>query len=108
MTTIINAELLAIGSIPLAAALMARGVGYADWFPWQVGAGFVVAALGGLGYKYVKEGTPCLPPSETLPTFSRTQGHLITMPHSNVSPGMRIIFVCVGFLAPPAALDWAD
>ena len=55
MTTIINAELLAIGSIPLAAALMARGVGYAEWFPWQVGAAATALALGGLGFKYVKE-----------------------------------------------------
>eukprot|EP00629_Pelagomonadales_sp_RCC1024_P006578 CAMPEP_0119278860 /NCGR_PEP_ID=MMETSP1329-20130426/19823_1 /TAXON_ID=114041 /ORGANISM="Genus nov. species nov., Strain RCC1024" /LENGTH=237 /DNA_ID=CAMNT_0007279389 /DNA_START=65 /DNA_END=774 /DNA_ORIENTATION=+ len=31
MTSIVNAELLAVGSIPLAASLMARGVGYAEW-----------------------------------------------------------------------------
>ena len=37
MTSIINAELLAICSIPLAASLMARGVGYAEWLPWQAG-----------------------------------------------------------------------
>ena len=37
MTSIINAELLAFGAIPLCATLMARGVGYADWLPWQVG-----------------------------------------------------------------------
>ena len=61
MTSIINAELLAIGSIPLAAALMARGVGYADWFPWQAGAALVAVALGGLGYKYVKEGKLPMP-----------------------------------------------
>ena len=55
MTSIINAELLAIGSIPLSATLMARGVGYAEWLPWQAGAAPAVLALGGLGYKYVKE-----------------------------------------------------
>ena len=55
MTTLINAELLMVGSIPLTASLMARGVGYMPNFPWQVGAGATVAALGGLGFKYVKE-----------------------------------------------------
>ena len=55
MTSIINAELLAIASIPLAAAMMARGVGYADWLPWQAGAAPVALALFGLGYKYIKE-----------------------------------------------------
>ncbi|CAE8692349.1 unnamed protein product [Polarella glacialis] len=55
MTSIINAELLAIGSIPLTATLMARGVGYAEWLPWQAGAAPAVLALGGLGFKYIKE-----------------------------------------------------
>ena len=55
MTSLINAELLMVGSIPLTASLMARGVGYMPNFPWQVGAGATVAALGGLGFKYVKE-----------------------------------------------------
>jgi len=55
ITSILNAELLAIASIPLAATLMARGVGYADWLPWQAGAAPAALALGGLGYKYVKE-----------------------------------------------------
>jgi len=55
MTSIINAELLAIGSIPLTATLMARGVWYAEWFPWQAGAASAGLALGGLGFKYVKE-----------------------------------------------------
>ena len=36
-------------------AVRAGGVGYADWLPWQAGAAAVAAALGGLGYKYVKE-----------------------------------------------------
>lgn len=55
MTSIINAELLAIASIPLTATLMSRGVGYADWLPWQAGAAPAALALGGLGFKYVKE-----------------------------------------------------
>ena len=55
MTSIINAELLAFGAIPLCATLMSRGVAYADWLPWQAGAAPVVLALGGLGYKYVNE-----------------------------------------------------
>jgi uncharacterized membrane protein len=55
MTSIINAELLAIGSIPLAATLMARGVGYADGLPWQAGAAPVALTLVGLGFKYIKE-----------------------------------------------------
>lgn len=55
MTSIINAELLAIFSIPLAATLMARGVGYLDWLPWQAGAALTLFAFGGLGVKYGKE-----------------------------------------------------
>lgn len=55
MTSILNAELLAFLSIPLAATLMSRGVGYTAWLPWQVGAAPAVLVLGGLGYKYVKE-----------------------------------------------------
>lgn len=33
---VVNGELLAICSIPLAASLMSRGVAYSDSFPWQV------------------------------------------------------------------------
>ena len=59
MTSIINAELLALASIPLTASLMARGVGYQEGaalgLPWQLGAASVAACLGGLGFKYVKE-----------------------------------------------------
>jgi uncharacterized membrane protein len=55
MTAIVNAELTALVAIPLTATLMARGVGYADWFPWQAGAALVALTLGGLGYRYVKE-----------------------------------------------------
>ena len=55
MSSVINAELLAVASIPLAATLMSRGVGYAEWFPWQVGAAPTALTLVGLGYKYIKE-----------------------------------------------------
>ena len=55
MQKIINGELLAIGSIPLAAALMARGVAYAENLPWQAGAAPVALVSLGLSVKYVKE-----------------------------------------------------
>ena len=55
VTSIVNAELLAVASIPLFATLMARGVGYAEWLPWQLGAAPSVLAVGGLGYKYINE-----------------------------------------------------
>ena len=55
MASIMNAELLAIATIPATAAFMARGVGYAEWLPWQAGAAPVALCLFGLGYKYVKE-----------------------------------------------------
>jgi len=35
MTSIVNAELLALASIPLTATTMSRGIGYAEWLPWQ-------------------------------------------------------------------------
>ena len=53
--TIINGEILALLAIPLSATLMARGVGYTDWFPTQVGIPFALAILVGLGQKYVRE-----------------------------------------------------
>lgn len=52
---IINGEILAIMSIPLAASLMARGVGYLDWFPWEAGVIPLVLIISGLGIKYVTE-----------------------------------------------------
>ena len=55
MTTIMNAELLAIFSIPAFATLMSRGVGYNDSIPWQIEAAFVPIILFGLGGKYIKE-----------------------------------------------------
>ena len=65
MTSLINAELLMVASIPLTASLMARGVGYMPTFPWQVGAGATIAALGGLGFKYVKEALDWEEPAPT-------------------------------------------
>lgn len=55
LVQVLNAELLALFSIPLLATLMSRGVAYADKFPWQVEAAFVPILLVGLGTKYVKE-----------------------------------------------------
>lgn len=55
MKSVINAEISGFLSIPLTATLMSRGVFYMDSFPWQAGAAVVVAALGGVGFKYVKE-----------------------------------------------------
>lgn len=55
MQKIVNGELLAIGSIPLAAAMMARGVAYQEQMPWQAGAAPVAAVCAGLTFKYVKE-----------------------------------------------------
>ena len=55
MTKIINGELLALLSIPLAASLMARGVGHIDSFPWQLGAGAFALTFAGLGFTYVTE-----------------------------------------------------
>jgi len=57
ITKIVNGELLALGSIPFAATLMARGVGTGviTDFNWQIGAVPVGGAVLGLGFKYVKE-----------------------------------------------------
>lgn len=54
-TTIINAELLAILTIPFMASLMARGVLYVNDLPWGVGAALYVVSLGGAGFKYITE-----------------------------------------------------
>ena len=56
MQKIVNGELLAIGSIPLAAALMARGVAYNEGMPWQAGAAPVALVSLALSVKYVKAG----------------------------------------------------
>ena len=55
MTSIVNAELLGVLSIPFVATLMARGVFYVDGFPWFVGALPVVACAGFFGYRYATE-----------------------------------------------------
>lgn len=55
MIQICNAELVALASIPLAATLMARGVLYSDYIPWQAGAGVSALVFGGLSFKYIKE-----------------------------------------------------
>ncbi|KAL7549212.1 hypothetical protein ACHAWF_012474 [Thalassiosira exigua] len=55
MVQICNAELVAIGTIPLAATFMARGVGYSPDFPWQAEAALAASVFGGLSFKYVTE-----------------------------------------------------
>jgi len=56
ITKVLNGELLALGSIPLTATLMSRGVGAGSGdFPWQIGAVPTGLAVVGLGFKYVKE-----------------------------------------------------
>lgn len=55
MKTIMNGEILAIASIPLAAATMSRGIFYTDELPWQAGAAATGAATLGLSFKYLKE-----------------------------------------------------
>ena len=55
MTSIVNAELLGVLSIPFVATLMARGVFYVDGFLWFVGALPVVGCAGFFGYRYATE-----------------------------------------------------
>ena len=55
ITRIINAELLALVTIPLFASLMARGVFYIEEFPWAFGVVLYVVSLGGAGFKYGRE-----------------------------------------------------
>ena len=55
MTSLINAQLTGLLSIPLTAALMTRGVGYMQSLPWQFGAAPVALAFVGLSIKYGKE-----------------------------------------------------
>lgn len=55
ITTIINAELLALVTIPFFASLMARGVLYVDDFPWAIGVVLYAVSLGGAGFKYGTE-----------------------------------------------------
>jgi len=55
MKQVITAELSAIFTIPVTATLMARGVGYNESLPWQVGAAFVVLVTGGSAFLYGKQ-----------------------------------------------------
>ena len=55
ITRIINAELLALITIPLFASLMARGVSYMEDFPWALGVVLYAGSLGGAGFKYGRE-----------------------------------------------------
>ncbi len=55
MIQICNAEIVALGVIPLTATLMARGVGYSDAIPWIGEAAFAALVSAGLSYKYIKE-----------------------------------------------------
>ena len=55
MTSLLNAELLALFTIPASATFMARGVAYNESIPWQAEAALVPLVLIGLGGKYIKE-----------------------------------------------------
>jgi putative membrane protein len=55
MQSLYVAELTALLFIPVAATLMARGVGYWNDLPWPAGAALVILPSAGLTYKYVKE-----------------------------------------------------
>merc|ERR1711862_180412 len=52
---VLNAELLALFSIPFLATLMSRGVAYNDKFPWQIEAAFVPIVSITLGTKFIRE-----------------------------------------------------
>ena len=54
LISVINAELLALLSIPPGGDDDGARVGLND-LPWPVGAAPVALALGGLGFKYIKE-----------------------------------------------------
>jgi uncharacterized membrane protein len=55
MKQCLNAEITALLSIPLAATLMSRGVGYNEDIPWQLEAGLAAVVFLSLGFKYIKE-----------------------------------------------------
>lgn len=56
LQSVLTAELVMIGSIPLAATLMARGVWYTEAIPFNIiGPALCAVTAGGLGFKYVKE-----------------------------------------------------
>lgn len=56
MKTVLNAEIVMLGSIPLLATLMSRGVLYTENIPVQyIGPALCAVTIGGLGYKYINE-----------------------------------------------------
>ena len=55
MIQICNAELVALGIIPLTATVMARGVLYSEDFPWPAEAALAAAVFAGLSFKYLRE-----------------------------------------------------
>lgn len=55
MTTVMNAEITALLSIPLTATLMSRGIGYNEGIPWPAEAFVAALALFGAGYIYIKD-----------------------------------------------------
>jgi putative membrane protein len=56
MKSVVNAELLIMGSIPLSATLMSRGIGYSETIPYNIIGPVLTAATAlGLGFKYTKE-----------------------------------------------------
>ena len=55
MIQICNAELVALGIIPLTATIMARGVLYSEDFPWPAEAALAAAVFAGLSFRYLKE-----------------------------------------------------
>lgn len=55
MRKVMNAELTALATIPLMATCMARGIGYAEWFPWQAGAALTAVSLFGSSFVYARQ-----------------------------------------------------
>jgi putative membrane protein len=70
LSTLINAEILAVLTIPFFASLMARGVLYVDNFPWAVGVVLYAVSLGGAGYKYGKEAFDMMESEQALAPLS--------------------------------------
>ena len=55
MQSVLNAELTALLSIPLAATVMARGIGYNESIPWPAEAALAAVVFAGASFKYIKE-----------------------------------------------------